>query len=94
MSLITILTSAATKLPKTVLVSLGFGIISFGAITTAFNTLLTTIQNDYAGLGSNILAYLELSGITTGLTILLGAWAARITIHQVSKLGLLNGLSS
>ena len=93
MSLISILTSAATKLPKTVLISLGFGIISFGAVTTAFNTLLQSLITEYNGLGSNLIAYLEISGCTTGLEILLGAYVARITIHQVSKLGLLNGLT-
>jgi len=93
LSIFTILASAASKLPKTVLASLGIGIISFGAVTVAFNTLLTSLTTEYNGLGANMLSYLALSGCTTGLEILIGAWVARISIHQVSKLGLLNGLT-
>lgn len=94
MSLITILTSAATKLPKTVLASLGIGIISFASVFAAFTALLSLITTGYSGLGSDMLAYAQLSGLTTGLGTLLGAWSARISITQISKLGLLNGLSS
>ncbi|MAM72085.1 MAG: hypothetical protein CMP91_13185 [Gammaproteobacteria bacterium] len=93
MSLISVLTSAATRLPQKVLASLGIGLITFGAVVTAFNSLMTALQANYSGLGSELLALLEIGGVTDGLQILLGAFVAKMTIQTLSKYGYLGGLT-
>lgn len=81
------LASAVGPLAKRVLTSLGFGIISFTAITTALNTLIGYAQSAYTGMPAYAFAFLGLAGVGYGLGLIAAAMVFRAAYIAMPKLG-------
>lgn len=73
-----------------VLLSLGIGFISFAGYSALIDTLISTAQANWSGMGSDSLALLSLAGFPSGFGIILGAVVARASLSQISKLGKLS----
>lgn len=81
------LSGAVGSLAKKVLASLGFGIITFAAISTALNTALGYAQSAYSGLPAYAAAFLGLSGVGYGLGLVSAALVFRASYLALPKLG-------
>lgn len=74
---------------KRVMLSLGFGLVSYAAISTAVNALLGSAKSAWAGMGGDVLALVQLSGANTAVSIIAGAIVAKVALMAVTKLQLL-----
>lgn len=83
------LASAVGPLAKRVLTSLGFGIISFAAVTAALNTLIGYAQGAYNGMPMYAFAFLGLAGVGYGLGLIAAALVFRAAYLAMPKLGML-----
>lgn len=83
------LASAVGPLAKRVLSALGFGMISFAAITAALNTLLGYAQSAYTGMPQYAAAFLGLAGVGYGLGLVAAALTFRAAYLALPKLGML-----
>lgn len=83
------LSTAVGALAKKVLASLGFGLITFAAISTALNTALGYAQSAYAGLPGYAAAFAGLAGVGTGLGMVAAALVFRASYLALPKLGML-----
>jgi len=68
---------------------IGVGVLTYGALTTAFNAALTFTQSHYNGLAPDILALVGLGGFGEAAGIIVGAMAGKIAMQSFKKLGLL-----
>jgi hypothetical protein len=62
------------------LIYLGFGLFSFAAVATAFNVLITLLQDRWAGLPAAVLQLASLAKVPQALGLVMGAYMARLTI--------------
>jgi len=83
------LMSLVGPVAKRVLLSLGFGLVSYAAISTAVNSLLGSARSAWGGMSGDVLALVELSGASTALSIIAGAIVAKVALMAVTKLQLL-----
>lgn len=81
--------AAAAPLTRTVLASLGMGIISFAAVTAALGAALTYAQSAYTGLPAYIFALAGLSGMGEAFGMIAGAMIFRVAFTSLPKLGVL-----
>ena len=91
MSLATVLTKIAdltlSKAGRTVLTSLGVGLVSAGISLNIFNQYLNYLQSSYSALG-DVAGILGLAGVDYGLSIILSAVVVKITLKANNiKLG-------
>lgn len=84
------LAGAVGPLAKRVLASIGFGMISFAAVTAALNTLIGIAQSSYTGLPQYAAAFLGLAGVGYGLGLVAGALIFRAAYLAMPKLGALS----
>lgn len=89
-SLGALLGSFATSLAPKMLVSLGLGFVSFAAYASAADLIISTIQNNWSGIGSDVLSYLSLAGFPQGFGIILGSIVMRLSLTQLSSIGKLS----
>lgn len=87
MSLATVLMWFASTFGARLLLSLGMGFISFGAVTVAANVLIAQFSSAWSGIPSAMLSILSLAGFPTALGWIIGAWLARISLNALSKIG-------
>jgi hypothetical protein len=80
------LQSSVGALAKRVLIALGFGMVSFGAITAALNKLIGIAQSAYTGLPAYAFAFLGLAGVGYGLGLVAGALTFRAAYIAMPKL--------
>ena len=83
------LEGAAAPIVKKVMTSLGLGVVSFAAISTALTAGLDMAQNAYSGLPQNILALCNLGGVGEALGILAGAMVFRVAFTSMDKIGVI-----
>lgn len=74
---------------RKVLGSLGIGVLSFAAITVAFEVAESYARTNYDSLPADVLALVGLAGIGEALGLITGAMAFRIGIATTSKLGVI-----
>lgn len=84
-----LLQSIAGPIAKRVLISLGFGIVSYAGLQTAFTAAQSALTSAYGAITGDIAGILGLAGFGQAIGVILGAMAARIAFMQVSKLQLL-----
>ncbi len=72
-----------------VLLALGIGFISYGAVLTVLNQLFTMAQGHYNNIPSFALQIIGLAGIGEGLGIITGAITFRATFLFMTKLGVI-----
>lgn len=69
------------------LAAAGIGILTFGAVTAAFNSALSYTQTHYNGLAPDILALVGLGGFGEAAGMIVGAMAGKVAIQTVKRLG-------
>lgn len=82
------LVGLAAPMIKRALVSLGFGIVSFAAVSAALNAALDAAKAAWSGLGGEALALLQMAGVNTAASILAGALVARVSLMLLKKIDL------
>jgi hypothetical protein len=85
MNLYTWLLSSVGPLVYRVLTVLGFGWISFSAVTAATTALKTQVINDMSSVGGITFQILSLAGIPEALSIILGALSSRAALQFVGN---------
>ena len=76
-------------LARKVLAALGIGVISYAAVTAAFNAAVSFAQTNYNNLAVDIVSLANLGGIGEALGLIVGAITFRLTITTMSKLGVI-----
>lgn len=84
------LAAAVGPLAKRVLVSLGFGIISYTALTALVGSVISAAQSAWGGVAGAALQLSSLGGIPQVLGIITGALVARVAFKAVGHLGRLS----
>ncbi|MEE9326530.1 MAG: DUF2523 domain-containing protein [Cocleimonas sp.] len=87
MNFIGILTWLMGSIGSRILLSLGMGFISYGAITVAATALITQFADLWQGLPSAVLSILSLAGFPTAFGWIIGAYLAKLTLNSLSKIG-------
>lgn len=85
----TFLVGLAAPVVRRMAASLGVGVVSYAAISTALDTALNAAQNAWSGLPSQIAGLVGLSGIPEALSIIAGALVARASLIAIKRLGVL-----
>jgi hypothetical protein len=81
------LAAAVGPLAKRVLVALGVGVVSYGALTTLANNVIAQIQAQFQGMPVSVLQIATLGGIPDAVSIICGAVLARVAVVAVSRFG-------
>jgi len=84
----TFLLAIAGPIAKRLLVSLGFGIVSYAAVGTALTQVLSAAKNAWGGLAAEPLAIIQIAGINTAVSIVAGALVAKVGLNSLKKLQL------
>lgn len=69
--------------------AIGVGVISYAAISAAFEVALSYTRGQYDSLATDALQLIGLAGIGEALGVIAGAMAFRITFTSGQKLGVL-----
>jgi len=85
----TFLVSLAGPLVRKALTSLGFGLVSYAAMSTALNAALGAAKGAMAGFGGDALSIVQMTGIFNAFSIIAGAMIAKVGINAVKKLEIL-----
>lgn len=72
-----------------VLTTLGLGVVSFVGFDSALNYIQSLIQSNFNALPADVAGFVFLSGIPTGMAMILSALFARIALMQLKKIQLL-----
>jgi hypothetical protein len=80
------LLSMVGSLTARVLFSLGFGIVSYAALTTLLGGLVSAAQSRYAMIDPAILQFLNLGGVGESMGIIAAAFATRATMSAIKSL--------
>lgn len=69
-----------------VLFSIGFGLVSYAALSSITSSLITTAQANYNLIDPAILQLLNLGGVGTSMGIIASAFTTRATLMAIKKL--------
>jgi Protein of unknown function (DUF2523) len=83
------LVALGIPLAKKVLTALGFGLISYAALTAALNSAMDSAKAAWSGAGGDVLALLQIGGVPTVMSITCGAIVARLALVSLKKLDIL-----
>lgn len=83
------LAAIAGPVAKKALVALGFGVVSYAAVTVALTAALGAAKAAWGGLAGEALALLQMAGVNTAASILAGALVARVALASIKKLELI-----
>ena len=79
------LLSITGTLAARVMLSLGIGIVSFAAITTLANTLISSMQTYYGDIPTTVLQLIGLGGIGDLLAMISSAVIVRLTLVNLKR---------
>lgn len=82
----TFFANSSGAIAKRVLTALGMGIVSYAAVATALNTVISNAHNSYSGMTGYIAAFAGLGGIGEALGIITAAMVFRVTVTTMSRL--------
>ena len=85
----TFLVGLAGPAARKVLTSLGLGVASYAAMTAALNSALSAAKGALSGFSGDFLPIVQLSGVFVAMSIIAGAFVARVTLSAVKKLEIL-----
>jgi hypothetical protein len=83
------LSAVAAPIVRQVLVSLGFGIITYSGVLVTLNALLAQLRTDYASATGYTVALLGLSGIGYALGTISAALVFRVSMSILPKLAMM-----
>jgi hypothetical protein len=75
-------------LARRVLLALGFGYLTFGSISSAINSLITSAQGYFNGIPSFALNLLQMAGLGQALAIIAGAILVRVAFGTSKTIGI------
>lgn len=86
----TFLAALAGPLVKRAMIALGFGVVSYAAMTAVLNSALSAAKAAWGGLSGfpEALALISMAGINTYCSIIAGALIARVALQSLKKLEL------
>ena len=84
------LAAAVGPLAKRVVIALGFGVISYAALTALVGSVIAAAQSAWGGVAGAALQLSSLGGIPEVLGIITGALVARVAYNAVGHLGKLS----
>ena len=70
---------------KKVLSSIGVGLVSYAALSTALNSVLSSAKGAIGGLSGSVLSMIQLSGCLDAASIIAGALIARVALQSIKK---------
>lgn len=82
------LVSLALPAARSVLKALGFGFVTFAAMTLALNAALDAARNAWGGLTGDVLGLIGLAGGPMAMSLIAGALVTRVSILAAKKLSL------
>lgn len=85
----TFLVSLAGPLVRKAAMSLGLGVASYAAMTAALNSALSEAKSALSGFSGDFLPIVQLSGVFIAMSIIAGAFVARVALSAVKKLEIL-----
>lgn len=88
-SLSSLLLALGWPIVRKVLVMLGIGIVTYGAMTTLLNSVISQAQSSWGQLAGAALQLSSLGGIHQVLGIITGALVARVSVMAAGKLAVL-----
>lgn len=83
------LVTLAGPLARKVLTSLGFGLVSYAAVSTALTAAFNSAKSALNGMSMDVMNLVSLSGVLTGISIIAGAMIARVSLNAIKKLEIL-----
>lgn len=89
MSLGTWLVQLSSPIARQVCLALGVGVVSYAGIDAAVSTMLGTARAAWGSMPADIAAYVALSGVNQGLSLVGGAIVARLALMPLKSLRLL-----
>jgi hypothetical protein len=84
-----LLLALASPIAIQVLATLGLGVVTYTGFSAILTMVHTSISSSFSGLAPDMYNLVLLSGIPTGMGIMLSAISARIGLMQVKKIQLL-----
>ena len=69
-----------------VLTTLGLGVVTYTGFTAVLDVVFGRIQASFSGLPADAAALIFMSGVPAGISIVLSALAARLTLVQLKKI--------
>lgn len=81
------LSASVGGLATKVLASLGIGLITGGAVLVAVNSLTGAMQSNLNNVSGYAAAFINLSGINYGISILISALVYRATMKALPRIG-------
>jgi hypothetical protein len=79
------LAAAVGPLAIRALVAIGFGVVSFAGVQTAFSALTSYAQQYWAAMPADVLALVGLCGFPTAIGLVFGAMVGRIALWSVAN---------
>lgn len=73
---------------KRALASIGFGVVSYAAISMALNSALQAAKTAWAGLAGETLSLIQMAGVSTAASIIAGALVTRVALMTLKRLEL------
>lgn len=80
------LLSITGSLAARVLLSLGFGFVTYTALTTIASSIVSSVTSSYNGMASTTLNILNLAGVGQGIGIILAAITTKAALTAIKKL--------
>lgn len=75
------LLSIAGPIVTRVLLQLGIGVVSYAAVITAVNSLISSARGNYNNIPSDILSIFSIAGFNDAFGIIVAAIAARLSVQ-------------
>lgn len=87
MSFSALMMMLAGPLARQVMISLGLAVVTYTGVDLAVNGLLDAAKAAWTGsLSADVVSYLALSGVNTGLSLLAGAISGRVALFATKGL--------
>ena len=83
------LVSLAGPVVRKMALSLGIGIASYAAMTAALTAALSAGKSALSGFSGDFVPIVQMSGVFTAMSIIAGAFIARVSLSAVKKLEVL-----
>ncbi len=87
MNFVGILSWMMSSIGSKILVSLGMGFISYGAIIVAAEAMIATFSTSWSGLPVAIISIFSLAGFPQALGVIIGSYLAKLALNKLSKIG-------
>ena len=81
----TFLVGLAGPVVRRILISLGIGLVSYAALSTALNAAINSAKSAFGGMTGDVMNLVQLSGAGECLSIIAGAMIARVAMLAVKK---------